>query len=296
MSEPSIVTQPEPPKAWIETVARGLRNYNIATCGITEFYPVVFLVKGAGEEVRGGLIGNVAGGWLHVGSLWVDHAWRGRGYGISLMAAAEQYAIKKQCVASFLQTGSYEARPLYEKLGYRVFGELNDHPVNGHRRYRMTKQPLRGIDARLREPSGGAKIVMEPYASLEVKELVIRGVDTQANAAIGLPEQIWAMAYFFLRDDEGEVVGGTTGDTWGQWLLVAQLWIDLPLRGNGYATRLMNAIERHAVGRGCRFSHLDTFNVRARPLYEKLGYQVFGTLENHPLGHTHYFMKKTIAK
>lgn len=30
-------------------------------------------------------------------------------------------------------------------------------------------------------------------------------------------------------------------------------------------------------------------------MYEKLSYTVFGTLEDHPKGHTQYFLKKTLA-
>jgi hypothetical protein len=39
---------------------------------------------------------------------------------------------------------------------------------------------------------------------------------------------------------------------------------------------------------------LDTFSFQARPFYEKLGYHVFGMLENHPAGHQHYFMTKQL--
>ena len=34
MSELSIVVEPDPPKAWVEVVERGLRNHNIAATGI----------------------------------------------------------------------------------------------------------------------------------------------------------------------------------------------------------------------------------------------------------------------
>jgi hypothetical protein len=57
----------------------------------------------------------------------------------------------------------------------------------------------------------------------------------------------------------------------------------------------MTAIERVAVERRCTYSYLDTFSFQARPMYEKQNYKVFGTLEDHPKGHTHYFMKKTLA-
>ena len=141
MSELSIIVEPHAPKAWTEVVERGLRNHNTAATGIVEFYPVGFVIKNASGAILGGLFGNVVGGWLHVRSLWVDPVWRGRGYATELMAAAERYAIAKGCIAAALQTASYEARPLYEKLGYRVFGEINDHPVKGHSRYYLAKRP-----------------------------------------------------------------------------------------------------------------------------------------------------------
>ena len=117
MGGPNIIAEPHPPKAWTETIERGLRNHNVATTGMAEFYPVVFLARDAGNKALGGTHGNIAGGWLHIRSLWVDKNLRGRGYATGLMAAAERYAIAKGCIAAFLQTKSYEARPLYEKLG-----------------------------------------------------------------------------------------------------------------------------------------------------------------------------------
>ena len=293
MDSPSIIAEPNPPKAWIETIERGLRNHNLVATGMAEFYPVVFLVKDAGNNVLGGAIGKIAGGWLHIRSLWVDKMWRGRGYATGLMAAAERYAIAKGCIAAFLQTASYEARPLYEKLGYSLFGELSDHPSKGHNRYYLAKRELSGIDdGGMRRD--GAKIGMEPYASFGVQEIISRGIDNHASAAIGLPEQTRATANLFLRSEDGEILGGALGNTWGLWLYVSDLWIDKPLRGNGYATKLMSAIEQIAIERGCVNSYLDTFSFQARPLYEGIGYKVFATLENHPKGHSHYFLKKAL--
>jgi GNAT superfamily N-acetyltransferase len=293
MIAPSIVAEQNPPKAWIEAIVRRLRNYNTAATGIVEFYPVVFLVKDAGNNVSGGLLGNIVGGWLHTRSLWVDKRWRGRGYATQLMAAAERYAIAKGCVAAFLQTASYEARPLYEKLGYRVFADLSDHPSKGHNRYFLKKQPLTGInDGSNRRDR--ANIVMQPYAASDVMETVNRGIQTHASAAIGLPEQMWFAANFFLRSEDGEILGGALGNTWGLWLYVSDVWVDPSLRGKGCATKLMTAIEQMAIERRCVNSYLDTFSFQARPLYEKLGYKVFGTLEDHPKGHSHYFLKKAL--
>lgn len=102
-------------------------------------------------------------------------------------------------------------------------------------------------------------------------------------------------AKVFIQSDNGEILGGALGNTWGLWLYVSEVWVDPAIRGKGYATKLMTAIEHLAIERRCSYSYLDTFSFQARPLYEKLGYKVFGTLEDHPKGHTHYFMKKSLV-
>lgn len=96
----------------------------------------------------------------------------------------------------------------------------------------------------------------------------------------------------FLRDAEGQVVGGVLGHTHWGWLFVSHLWVAPHLRGAGYGERILSAAEREAVARGCRHAHLDTFSFQARPFYERLGYELFGELEDYPAGHTRYFLRK----
>ena len=57
---------------------------------------------------------------------------------------------------------------------------------------------------------------------------------------------------------------------------------------------MLLALEDKARERGCEFSHLDTFSYQARPFYEKLGYEVFATLEDYPPGQQRFYMKKTL--
>jgi GNAT superfamily N-acetyltransferase len=114
-------------------------NYNVAITGHAEWYPVAFFLKAENGEVLGGLLGDIWAAWLHVGTLAVAASMRGRGFGKELMKRAELYAVEHGCTNAFLDTFSFQARPFYEKLGYRVFGTLEDHPA-GHRHYFMTKQ------------------------------------------------------------------------------------------------------------------------------------------------------------
>ncbi len=96
----------------------------------------------------------------------------------------------------------------------------------------------------------------------------------------------------FLRDADNQIMGGVLGQTnWG-WLFISHLWISDELRGKGYGQKLIVAAEQEAVKRGCRHAHLDTFSFQARGFYEKLGYVVFGILEDYPTGHCRYFLQK----
>ena len=96
----------------------------------------------------------------------------------------------------------------------------------------------------------------------------------------------------FVRDGGGRVVGGLRGHTGWGWLFISHLWVSEALRGQDYGTELLRAAEREAISRGCRHAHLDTFSFQARPFYERLGYELFGRLEDFPPGHTRYFLRK----
>jgi GNAT superfamily N-acetyltransferase len=78
------------------------------------------------------------------------------------------------------------------------------------------------------------------------------------------------------------------------WLHVRTLAVAAPARGHGFGSELMKRAELYAVELGCTDAFLDTFSFQARPFYEKLGYRVFGMLENHPAGHQHCFMTKQL--
>jgi GNAT superfamily N-acetyltransferase len=98
---------------------------------------------------------------------------------------------------------------------------------------------------------------------------------------------------FMLHDAEGTLVGGLSGATYWDWLFVAALWVHGSQRGKGAGTALLAAAEAHAAGLGCHSVWLDTF--QASGFYEKLGYTVFGALEDYPKGQTRSFLRKRIA-
>jgi GNAT superfamily N-acetyltransferase len=137
-----------------------------------------------------------------------------------------------------------------------------------------------------------ATIVFEPYAATDLRNIVQTILVNHNIAITGRAE--WYPVAFFLRDENGEVLGGLLGDIWAAWLHVTTLAVAVPVRARGFGRELMERAELYAVERGCTDAFLDTFSFQARPFYEKLGYRVFGILENHPAGHQHYFMTKKL--
>jgi GNAT superfamily N-acetyltransferase len=100
---------------------------------------VILLSDPASEAIVGGLHGATMFSHLWIDLLFVPEAMRGSGIGRTLMARAEEEALARGCLAAVLDTFSFQARGFYEKLGYTVFGILQDCPP-GHRRIYLTKR------------------------------------------------------------------------------------------------------------------------------------------------------------
>lgn len=99
----------------------------------------------------------------------------------------------------------------------------------------------------------------------------------------------------FIRDRHDRVIGGIVADLFGGWAYISLLWIDEPRRNQGLGTRLVTMLEQEVLRLGCTHTHLDTYSFEARPFYEKLGYELFATLEDYPPGHCKHFLKKALG-
>lgn len=99
----------------------------------------------------------------------------------------------------------------------------------------------------------------------------------------------------FLRDDAGRIVAGVQGSLWGRSMHIDALWVDGDQRGQGHGSKLMKAIEDYAVAHEHPLVYLETTSFQALPLYEGLGYQLFGELPEISAGHKLYFLKKKLG-
>jgi GNAT superfamily N-acetyltransferase len=96
-----------------------------------------------------------------------------------------------------------------------------------------------------------------------------------------------------LRDPEG---GKTIGGLWGRlsygWLHIDMLFVPEKLRGERVGTRLVHQAEAFALEHGQIGAWVDTHEFQALGFYQKLGYEVFGVLPDHPRGQRHFFLQR----
>jgi GNAT superfamily N-acetyltransferase len=84
----------------------------------------------ATPKILGGLLGrtNSVWDWLDIEYFWLDASMRGKGLGQQIIREAEQEALRRGCHNSTVTTWSFQAPLFYQKMGYRIVGQLENHP------------------------------------------------------------------------------------------------------------------------------------------------------------------------
>lgn len=91
---------------------------------------------------------------------------------------------------------------------------------------------------------------------------------------------------------DGSLLGALEAGLFFDWLYINRVFVADGDRSSGIGTQLMEKVHELALERGATGAYLNTYDFQARGFYEKLGYTVFGTLENAPKGHQRFFMQK----
>ncbi|WP_019507347.1 N-acetyltransferase [Pleurocapsa sp. PCC 7319] len=92
-----------------------------------------------------------------------------------------------------------------------------------------------------------------------------------------------------------KLVGGLVSYIdWARWLYIDRIWVDANYRKQGIGQYLIKFVEQKAINKGIKRVRLCTFDFQALPFYKKLGYKVYGELEDFPEGHTLYYLKKVL--
>jgi GNAT superfamily N-acetyltransferase len=113
------------------------------------------------------------------------------------------------------------------------------------------------------------------------------------STATGIKDGEWLA--IFVRNEEGRIVAGICGNTWGGCLEIRQFWVEEARRKQGLGTRLLEAAEHEARRRGCRQIVLMTFTFQAPAFYAKHGFEVVAVVDDHPRDHKNLLLRKRLG-
>ena len=109
-----------------------------------------------------------------------------------------------------------------------------------------------------------------------------------------LPAESEDKHFLFSLKLDDRLIGGICGSVYWDGLEIDTLWVDDRHRGRGHGRRLVIEAEAYARELGAVIAFLKT--VEAIGFYQGLGYEIFGILEDRPIGTQLFHMKKRLDR
>jgi GNAT superfamily N-acetyltransferase len=120
-----------------KAVLDGLIAYNREKMGKQKYKRLAVSLR-EGDEIVGGIVGEVWSTVLFIQLFWMEQKLRGKDYGTRLIKVIENEARKFGAKRSFLDTMSYQAPGFYRACGYEEFGSIDGYQ-DGVTRHWFTK-------------------------------------------------------------------------------------------------------------------------------------------------------------
>ena len=97
-----------------------------------------------------------------------------------------------------------------------------------------------------------------------------------------------------LKDHKGNIIGGVMGYKTLNLFFITHLHVEKQNRNNGYAKKLLSAIENQAKLLGCNIIRLNTLNKITSSLYSNAGFELTNTIPNYMNGFELMYFHKHI--
>ena len=144
----------------------------------------------------------------------------------------------------------------------------------------------------LEQPPGLPDLVIEESPAAADVALLEEHVAGAAIAAAGLGEE--HEFAIFARGDDGQVMAGISGIVWGGYCELQAMWVEKSLRHRGLARALIAGAEAEARRRGCGLVVFHAYDLLTRGLYERLGYETVGIIDDCPAGSAARWYRKVL--
>ena len=105
-----------------------LDAFNVRAAPLDGVVPIVCIARTPSGELAGGAVARTWGVCAELQQLWVAEKHRRQGTGSRLVRLYEARARARGCTTFYLTTFSFQAPPLYRRLGYRCAFELDGFP------------------------------------------------------------------------------------------------------------------------------------------------------------------------
>lgn len=136
---PVLTVSSEPELEVEKVVGEGLNAFNDAVVGYADRAPLHVIVRDTDSgAIVGGISGKTSLGLMFIDLVYLPEDLRGRNIGTRMMELAENEARRRDCRAGVLFTINFQAPGFYQRLGWRVFGEIPCDPP-GTSRVFLTK-------------------------------------------------------------------------------------------------------------------------------------------------------------
>ena len=120
-----------------KAVLDGLIRYNNEKMGKQKYKRLAISLR-EGNQIVGGIVGEVWTAVLFIQFFWLEQGLRGTGFGRKLITAIEDEARRFGAKRSYLDTMSFQAPGFYRICGYKEFGSIEGYP-GGVTRHWFTK-------------------------------------------------------------------------------------------------------------------------------------------------------------
>ena len=120
-----------------KAVLDGLLGYNAEKMGKQKYKRLAVSLR-EGNEIVGGIVGEVWTTVLFIQLFWMKQKLRGKDHGTRLIRAIEEEARRFGATRSYLDTMSFQAPGFYRGCGYEEFGSIEGYP-GGVTRHWFTK-------------------------------------------------------------------------------------------------------------------------------------------------------------
>lgn len=130
-----LTIEGEPNESDMKVLVEGMLTYHAGKGHPRKVDKCSILIKNNEDKLVGCVMVSFLWNGMEIGSLWVSESMRGQGLGQKLMEMAEAEGKKRGATFAYTNTFTWQAPGFYEKLGYKLYGKLEDFPVGNELSY-----------------------------------------------------------------------------------------------------------------------------------------------------------------